>query len=280
MTPAQAASSLTSPAMGLARAEAALQAGRPSLAAGYLRSLRAEVPAAQVAVSSLDRGHLGRALAQVESLRAALGLAPHPGSQASLRTALGAVYRSPELAALHRRQSPASASLLSDLGGLLLRLLAGLFHLVGQPVWLVLALAVLAVGALSAALLLHRARGRLPQALEAAMEVSPGEMEVRPERLFAEADQMQSRGNFKAAVRLSFQALLITASSSRVLAVDPAWTNSDLLRAARQVGDLEPRLRPLVRQFNAVVYGGRDPGPGGCAEFTQSCRATALGLPR
>ncbi len=268
-----------SPAAGLAGARAALQAGNLSLAASFLRPLLAEVPAAQAALDSLARGDRGRALSQVESLEAALRPAPGGGSQASVRAAVAAVYRSPQLSGLHSRPPPRS-SLLLDLGRLLLHLLTSAFHLVGRLVWLGLALAVMVLGALLAAILLQRARGGLPEVRgEAAAATSRSDPEP-PERLFAAADRLQRQGDFKGAVRLSFQALLVSASSRRVLAVDPAWTNSDLLRAARQVADLEPRLRPLVGQFNAVVYGGRDPGAGGCAQFTKACRATALGLPR
>jgi tetratricopeptide (TPR) repeat protein len=272
------AASPVSLATGLGRAQAALQDGNLTLAASYLRPLLVELPAAQRAINSLKGGAPNLALSQVESLEAALRPAPGVASPARVRAAIGAVYRSPQLSGLHSRPPP-SSSLLASLGRLLLQLLSGLFHLVGRPVWLLLALAILILGTLLAAILLQRARARLPEAVPGAAAATSGSEAESPERLFAAADRLQSQGDFKEAVRLSFQALLISASRRRVLAVDPAWTNSDLLRAAHQVADLEPRLRPLVGQFNAVVYGGRDPGASGCAEFTQACRATALGLP-
>ncbi len=278
LSPTVVASTTSSVGRSLHLAQGALQSGQLGLAASDLRASLRVLPAAQAAVASLRQGHPGQALRQVQALELGVRLGANGRSAGAVRAAVGAVYRSPQLAELRSPVHP-SPSLIADLGQLLLGLLTALFHLVAHAVWLGLALAVLLGGGLGGAVMLHRSRSRLPQPETVASVSALPRVEASPEQLFAEAERMQRQGDFREAVRLSFRGLLTSASSRRVLAVDPAWTNADLLRAAGRVADLEPRLQPLVSQFNAVVYGGQDPGAGGCDQFTRACRRTALELP-
>ena len=278
LSPTVVASTTSSLGRSLELAQAALQSGHLGTAASDLRGSLRSLPAAQAAVASLRQGDPGRALRQVQALEVGLRLGAEGRPAVAVRAAVGAVYRSSQLAALHS-SGHSSPSLITDLGQLLLQLLTALFHLVAHSVWLGLALAVLVGGALGGAVMLHRSRGRLPQPETGAAVSALLRVEASPEQLFAQAERMQRQGDFREAVRLSFRGLLASASSRRVLTIDPAWTNADLLRAAGRVADLEPRLQPLVSQFSAVVYGGQDPGPGGCDQFTRACRRTALELP-
>jgi len=266
-------------AMGssLTQAQAALAQGHPGEAASELRRLAAVVPAAESIAEEIAGDHLSRARGQLQLLlRASSAASPTP---AAVGGALARVYASSQLAGLGR-PAPRGSSLLSDLANFLRQLLLDLFAAGGRLLWSLLALVTLAAGAVVAVVLIQRSRGRLPNpAGEAGSE--PGlPARERPERLFARADQLRLEGRFREAVRASFRALLISAGEHRVLEVDPSWTNSELLQAARQVADLEPALRPLVAQFNAVVYGGRDPGSSGCSQFNAACRAAAGGLSR
>ncbi len=271
--PVPVAASPISLVTGLAQARSALAAGHPTLAVLDLRGLQPRLPAVAAVISSLQRGELRLAAAQLSSLEAVVGSPSRAPTSAAVGAAVRSVYESPQMRASGHK--PASASLVSDLAGFLLSLLRRLFQLVGAQGWVVLAVVVLVLGAALALALIQRSRGRLPQAGTHPHVNTPAGADPRPERLFAAAESFQRQGALKEAVRMAFQGLLLSASYRRVLAVDPAWTNSDLLRAAGQVAGLEPRLRPLVRQFNAVVYGGRDPGVEGCAQFTQACRSTA-----
>ncbi|MHB1501547.1 MAG: DUF4129 domain-containing protein [Candidatus Dormibacteria bacterium] len=273
VAPVPVAASSMSLASGLAQARSALAAGHRTLAVVDLRGLQPRLPAVATVISSIQHGDLRLAAAQLGSLEAAVASPPRAPTAAAVASAARSVFASPQMTALGH--NPASASLVSDLAGFLQGLLRRVFHLVGASDWVVLAVVILVLGAALALAFIQRSRGRLPPAGADPHLNTPAGADPRPERLFAAAESFQRQGALKEAVRMAFQGLLLSASYRRVLAVDPAWTNSDLLRAAGQVAGLEPRLRPLVSQFNAVVYGGRDPGVDGCAQFTQACRSTA-----
>ncbi len=263
------------PTATLLQAQAALQHGQVGLAANDLRSVDQAVPAAGLIASELTAGRQAQAGRQLQLLLAASSA--RPPSAAAVGSSLARVYASPQLAGLGR-PAPKGGSWLSDLANFVEQQLLRLFHAGGNLLWSLLALLLLGGGAVLAVALLQRARSRLPEPSEGQLPEGARRIRVRPERLFASADQLLLEGRFREAIRASFQALLLSAGDRRVLQVDPSWTNSELLRAARQVADLEPALRPLVAQFNAVVYGGRDPGRQGCSQFTAACRAAAGGL--
>ena len=267
----------TVPTATLEQAQTALDQGRLDAAMQDLQSVAGAIPAAGLIANELRAGRHSLAGQQLHLLLAASSA--QPPAPAAVRSSLARVYASPQLAGLGRPASK-GGSLLSDLSSFVLPLLLDLFRAGGRLLWGLLALLVLGAGAVLAAVLLHRSRSRLAEPLGAGLPVGAHRARERPERLFASADQLLLEGRFREAVRASFQALLISAGDRRVLQVDPSWTNSELLRAARQVADLEPALRPLVAQFNAVVYGGRNPGSQGCSQFTAACRAAAGGLLR
>lgn len=261
----------------LEAAQAALDQGRFQDAARYLQSMAGAVPAAGVIAAELRSGQQVRAGRQLRLLKAAIATQPSASTAVSER--LAQVYGSAQLAAIDRPAAPTN-SLLSGLANFLRQILLDIFAAGGRLLWSLLALIVLGAGAALAVVLLQRSRSRLPEGADRALSGAVAAPRERPERLFASADQLLQEGRFRDAVRASFQALLISAGERRVLQVDPSWTNSELLQQARQVADLEPALRPLVAQFNAVVYGGRDPGSQGCSQFNAACRAAADGLAR
>ncbi len=265
------------PAATLTAAQAAFDQGHFQAAASDLQSIAGAIPAAGVIAGELRAGQQVRAGHQLRLLSAAVSNSQ--SAPATVGKRLAQVYASAQLAALDRPAAP-NNSLLSGLANFLRQLLLAIFAAGGRLLWSLLALIGVGAGAALAVALLHRSRSRLPEGAGRATPATLAAPRERPERLFASADQLLQEGRFRDAVRASFQALLISASERRVLQVDPSWTNSELLQQARQVADLEPALRPLVAQFNAVVYGGRDPGSQGCSRFNAACRAAALGLAR
>jgi len=258
----------------VAKARAAVVAGDASLAVRDLLSVASQIPVVAVVISDIQRGQLKQAGSQLAWLVSTSHPLRGAASDQAIGSVLRSIYRSPELAALSRR-SPSGPSLLSSLATDVQQLLAALFHLVGNSVWILLGVVILVGGAALVAISLHRARSGLPEPEPAAESGRQLSAAIPPERLFARAETLREEGRFRESVRLAFQALLLSVANHRVLAVEPSWTNTELLRAARRVSDLEPQLRPLVSQFNAVVYGGRDPGADGCSRFMAACRAAA-----
>lgn len=77
-----------------------------------------------------------------------------------------------------------------------------------------------------------------------------------PDELDRAADQAEQQGDLAAAVRLRFRAGLLRLDAAGVIDLRPSLTAGDLVRQVRS-----PRLRELVRTFEAVAYGGRDASP-------------------
>jgi hypothetical protein len=261
----------------LTAAQQSLGSGQTGAAIRQLNSAAPAIPEAGTIASELSSGKKVLASRQLTLLLQAVSTRPGGPAPSTVQRAVSGVYRSPQLADLHTSTGGAN-SLLSQLANFLRQLAIFIFHAVGNTIWIALGLVVLVAGAALATVLLRRARGRLGLPTEESDEPAKGSPRLRPEKLFARAEQLRLEGRFGESVRAAFQALLLSASDRRVLDVDPSWTNSELLRAAAKVGELEPALRPLVAQFNHVVYGGEDPGPDGCSQFTLACRAAAAGL--
>jgi hypothetical protein len=272
-----AAAGTVSSLSDLTAAQQALGHGQTGAAIRQLNSAALAIPEAGPIASELGAGQTALASRQLTLLLQAVSTRRGSPAPSTIRRALSGVYRSPQLADLNT-SSGGGNSLLSQLANFLRQLAASIFHAVGNTIWIALGLLVLVAGAAIATVLLRRAGGRLGVPTDESEESAQGSPRLRPEKLFARADQLRSEGRFVESVRAAFQALLLSASDRRVLDVDPSWTNSELLRAAAKVGELEPALRPLVAQFNHVVYGGEDPGPNGCSQFNLACRAAAAGL--
>lgn len=203
-------------------------------------------------------------------------LAPYAGqpTSAGVGRRLAEVLRSPQLSGLHQHAAPRGPSLLQQLGSFLLSLLGDLYRAAGPNLWIYLAAAVL-VGLLGLGfwrLRTSRARLRAPNA--ATSEPVGEAAALRPDRLFAEAEALLREGRTREAVRLSFQALLLSVSA-RVVPLDPTWTNSELLVRATRAAGLRVALDPIVQQFDVVVYGNRDLGTEASTAFTAACRRTA-----
>lgn len=255
-------------------ARSALAAGEPGLAERDLLGVASAFPAATVVIGELKQGQLTQARAELSWLVSAFAPVRRAPTSQTIRSTVRSIYQSPDLAALSRR-TPPGQSLLSALATDVQQLLASLFSLVGTRVWIVIGLALLLIGAAALAVTLHRTRRVLVQPTPAPPGAPAPGAAVRPEHLFARAETLREEGRFRDAVRLSFQALLLSVTNRRLLKVEPSWTNTELLRAARTVSDLEPQLQPLVSQFNAVVYGGRELVDEGCTRFTAACRTAA-----
>lgn len=258
-------------------AQQAMGSGLTGVAIRQLNLAAAAIPAAGAIATELSSGQTALASRQLTLLLKATSTGAGSPAPNTVQRAVSGIYRSPQLADLHTSTGGGN-SLLSQLANFLRQLAISIFHAVGNTIWIALGLVVLVGGAVLATVLLRRAGGRLGPPTDESNEPATGSPRLRPEKLFARAEQLRSEGRFVESVRAAFQALLLSASDRRVLDVDPSWTNSELLRAAAKVGELEPALRPLVAQFNHVVYGGEDPGPHGCSQFNLACRAAAAGL--
>lgn len=207
---------------------------------------------------------------------------PYPGQPpaAAVQRQLAAVYRSPRLDTL-RHPVKGGGSPLSQLGQLLLNWLESEYRAAGPLFWVVLGLAVLLVLGGLALVLLRRQRGALPpRAVAGPGGPGPASEPPTAEELFGRAERLEHAGSLREAIRVAFQGLLLASSPGAALGFESSWTNSELLLAASRRSGLEGQLRPLVARFDAVVYGGREPTPAACRDFTASCRRTAGGLNR
>lgn len=99
-----------------------------------------------------------------------------------------------------------------------------------------------------------------------------------PDQLDRAADDAERRGDLAAAVRLRFRAGLLRLDAVGVVQLRPSLTTGELVRQVRSL-----RLRELVRTFEAVAYGGREPSPAdvvaareGWAQVLHEVRAEVL----
>jgi hypothetical protein len=124
----------------------------------------------------------------------------------------------------------------------------------GPPVLLaLLAGAILTAAALLAARVAARRAGLSP----AGADGTGGSRErVSAARLRQEAERAERRGDLDAALRLRFRAGLVELEGRELIALRPALTNHELLRAVPS-----PTLAGLVDGFEAVAYGGRPAMP-------------------
>lgn len=203
-------------------------------------------------------------------------LAPYAGqpSSAEVSRHLATVLRAPQLSGLDHRNVHGGQSLLGQLGNFLLTLIRDLYHAAGPLTWILAAGVVLIALLVLAAWRLRAERGGLQP--QSTAQPTPGEHGpgLRPERLFAEAEALLRQGRTREAVRLSFQALLLSVPP-RAVPFDPSWTNSELVSRASRAAGLRGALAPIVQEFDVVVYGGRDLGPDASAAFAAACRRTA-----
>ncbi|HUY60325.1 MAG TPA: DUF4129 domain-containing protein, partial [Candidatus Dormibacteraeota bacterium] len=232
-------------------------------------------PALWPAAVALRAGDRPAAATDLRALLAELAARPGPArGLAGVTAALAATYADPALARA-RAAAPPPNWLLTVLRWLY-SLLRRLFHALPGSAWILIGAIVVVLGAATAVWRLRRTVGG-PEA-RASSSSSPLPSAPDPAELWRAAEAAAARGASREAVRLAFAALLATAAGHRALAVDPAWTNAELLRAAERSGRLGAALRPVVGTFDATVYGGQDPGPEGCLEFLRRCRALARTL--
>ena len=204
-------------------------------------------------------------------------IARNPGqpSPVQAKAQLARLYRAPQLSGLSPRH-PGRSSLLGQLGQALLHLLGALFRAAGPHLWIAIGSLLLAALAVGTLLVLRRPRGQLaPPGSPQARQPENSAGGPSPEALFQLSDKLAREGRPREAVRAAFQGVVAAGTASAALHFEPSWTNSELLRAAATLSGLQETLRPLVSDFDRVVYGGQPVDPTGCREFTRSCRRTA-----
>jgi hypothetical protein len=115
------------------------------------------------------------------------------------------------------------------------------------PAWVVYAIA-LAVMSVVAIVVFRSARGRLAGEF-AAVRVGP----QAPADYFAEADRLAAKGDRVAAIRALCAAVAATLGGERTWVGSPLTVREIFRRAPDP-----PSLNPLLRPFEAAVYGGRE----------------------
>lgn len=98
-------------------------------------------------------------------------------------------------------------------------------------------------------------RVRAMQASGAAEEPSET-VEARCARLLAQADAAQAAGDHRLALRLYFWALVVGLSRTGKLEYRDAWTGREMLQRSGMLGELRNQLAPLVREVDALSFGG------------------------
>jgi hypothetical protein len=114
--------------------------------------------------------------------------------------------------------------------------------------WVLLAALVLG----GAGALATRAGARRRMAAGGAVAGEGGRERVSAAQLEREAERAERAGDLDAALRLRFRAGLLELDSRELIALRPALTNRELLRAVPS-----PTLAGLVDGFESVAYGGR-----------------------
>jgi hypothetical protein len=131
----------------------------------------------------------------------------------------------------------------------LLRAIGGALPGVGSPLWLGLAVVVVAAAVFLTLRLSNRRSG---SGFAGAGRRRPGDGGLDPEELEQRADGAERRGDLDAALRLRFQAGLLRLAGTGVLRLRPGLTNAAVRRTLRS-----PRFDELARHFDEVAYGGR-----------------------
>jgi hypothetical protein len=130
----------------------------------------------------------------------------------------------------------------------LLRFLFGGGGGASAPAWFFYAVG--AIGLLTVAVIVFRSvRGRLSESLIAHQPSGPR----APADYFAEADRLAAKGDHVGAIRA------LCAGVAATLAGERTWEGSPL--TVREIFQRAPdpaRLRPLLKPFEAAIYGGRD----------------------
>lgn len=204
-----------------------------------------------------DPADVQDARTRLQALIAAVQLPP--GSVAedphASRGALDDVYRQGQLAGLGHRRS--GDDLFSRIGRALLDVLRWLAsHLVGS---LGLVPTLILVGLILAAVvgyvLLRLQRAGTAGVRRVAPE--PAARGVDPDDEWRLATDAAARGDHREAVRHAFRSALLAIAVRGRLAVDAAWTTSELLARARSDADLVAALAPAAASFDRAWYSGR-----------------------
>jgi hypothetical protein len=226
----------------LSREELASVASRAAAgdgaAAGELDAVTTVDGAAVDLEAALDGADAAEREARLRELAVSAGADPESG----LPDATGAREQAQEIEAANE---PAPQSPSSGVGGDERSPLGGL----GVPLWLALALAVVAV--VIGALVARRAGARRVLDLERD-PAEPRAKGPRPRDFEREADEAERRGDYAAAVRLRFRAGLGRLAEAEALRLHPALTAPGAARELRS-----PKLWELAGDYDEIVFGQR-----------------------
>lgn len=90
----------------------------------------------------------------------------------------------------------------------------------------------------------------------AGAEPAQESVEARCLRLLAQADAAQATGDHRLALRLYFWALVVGLSRHGKLEYRDAWTGREMLQRSGMLGEFRSQLAPLVREVDALSFGG------------------------
>ena len=108
-------------------------------------------------------------------------------------------------------------------------------------------------------------------ALAAREEMERESLAARLERLLAEARAAQSSGDHRLALRLYFWALVVGLSGQGRIEYREAWTGREMLERTRLTGNLAGELGPLVREVDALSFGGGIVSAEDSARMARTC---------
>ncbi len=277
---ATAVSVLAAPCAGeyvaqLRGVEAQLAAGAstPGIV-GQLQQLGTEDsagPALAPVIAELESGQVAAAQARLGAIAAALQPASGSGCASAYtggaRRALAGVYRLPAFAGLDQSSSPSWLQQLIDaVGNFLSRTVGALGPGVVLTITALLVAAVLAFAAWR--LRQVTASGREPGVPDASAPEG-----IDPDAEWARALTAAETGEFREAVRRAFRSALLSLSLRGRLAVQSAWTTTELIAHARADPELVDRLAPAAAGFDRAWYSGAAVVPADWEGIREDCQA-------
>ncbi len=259
--------------------EAELRAGTPpETAAEQLNALALSdgaAPALDPVILDLQSGAAAAALRRLDALAGTLR--PRSGGDCSApydagaREKLAGVYRSPALANLDRPPAPNWVQqILNAIGNFL----QALTQRLGTPLSLALGLGLLALVAAVGA-------WRIGKVVGWRREPQPGRGIVQPAAPDADGEwrsavQAAASGDFREAIRRAFRSALLSLSGRGRLAVDPAWTTTELLASAGQDRELLAPLAAAAGGFDVAWYSGERVSDADWEAARDHCQAVRL----
>ena len=135
----------------------------------------------------------------------------------------------------------------------------------------ILLIVVLVVAVVLLTIMMLRLRGEGPErdGWPAAQQELARKVMLRVEELRERALEAERRGDFLAAMRLYFFALVVGLGQQGDLEYREAWTNRELFVRGNPSPEVEATLRPVLGELDEKSFGDREVGPEDVAVFSR-----------